>query len=383
MVSEERLIGLLKDLVRTKSVNPDLVPGGNGEAEIAQYLGGYMESMGLRVRYQEVAKGRLNAIGVLKGTGGGRSLLLNGHIDTVGIEGMTIDPLEPVLSGGRLYGRGSFDMKGGVAAMVEAVHAIVDSGHPLRGDVIVACVCDEEYASMGTEAVARDYVADAAIVTEPTANKVCVAHKGFAWIKVEVTGKAAHGSLPSEGVDAIMGAGKFLVEVDNYSREVLASKRHPLLGPPSIHASLIEGGSNLSTYPARCVVQLERRTIPGENKETVEKEMERLIEAVKSRDPSFHGDAEVFFYRPSFEVSPSETVVQAVSDALRETLGREPEYVGTHPWLDSAILQGAGIPTVILGPDGAGAHSAVEYVDFPSVVDTARILASAIRRICG
>lgn len=383
MISEKRLLELLRNLVRTKSVNPDLVQGGNGEAEIAAYIGGYMESMGLSVRYQEVAPGRLNAIGVLKGTGGGRSLMLNGHIDTVGIEGMTIDPLDPVLSGGRLYGRGSFDMKGGVAAMIEAVHAVVDSGTRPKGDVVVACVCDEEYASMGTEAVAREYVTDAAIVTEPTGNRVCVAHKGFAWVKVEVAGKAAHGSLPSEGVDAIMGAGKFLCEVDRYARETLSTKKHPLLGSPSVHASLIEGGTNLSTYPAECVVQMERRTIPGEDRETVEKEIEGIIEAVKAQDPLIQAKAEVFFLRPPFEVSTSEPVVRAVSEAVEETLGREPEQMGSHPWLDSAILAEAGIPTVIFGPAGEGAHSAVEYVDFPSVVDTARVLFAAIGKISG
>lgn len=383
MVSEKRLLELLKSLIRVQSVNPDLVLGGSGEERIAGYIGSYMESMGLSVRYQEVAPGRLNAIGVLKGTGGGRSLMLNGHIDTVGIEDMIIDPLDPVLEGNRLYGRGSYDMKGGVAAMIEAVHALVDSGRRLKGDLVVACVCDEEYASMGTQAVVREYVTDAAIVAEPTANRVCVAHKGFAWVKVEVTGKAAHGSLPSEGVDAITGAGKFLSRLDLYAGETLAAKKHPLLGSPSVHASLIEGGSNLSTYPARCVVQLERRTVPGEDRETVEKEMEMIIEAVKEEDPTFQASARVFFDRPPFEVPTQEPVVQAVGQAVREILGREVEYAGSHPWLDSAILAGAGISTVIIGPDGYGAHGAVEYVDFPSVVDTAKVLFSAISKIAG
>ncbi len=383
MVSEKRLLELLKDLIRIPSVNPDLVPGGNGEGQIARFLGGYMEAMGLSVRYQEVVPGRLNAIGVLKGTGGGRSLMLNGHIDTVGTEGMAIRPLDPVLEGDRLYGRGSFDMKGGVAAMVEAVNALVDSGVRLKGDVVLACVCDEEYASKGTEAVAKEYRTGAAIVTEPTANKVCVAHKGFAWIEVEVLGKAAHGSLPWEGVDAIMGAGKFLSELDHYARETLTEKRHPLLGSPSIHASLIEGGSNLSTYPARCVVRLERRTIPGEDRETVQREMDFVLRCVKEKDPRFEARAEVFFARPPFEVSTEEPLVEAVSQAAREVLGAEAEYVGSHPWLDSAILAGAGIPTVIIGPDGYGAHGAVEYVSFSSVVQTAKILFSAIRKIAG
>lgn len=382
MISSERLLSLLQGLISTKSVNPSLVAGGNGEAEIAKYIGDYMQSFGLEVNYQELGKGRMNVVGILKGAGGGRTLMLNGHIDTVDPAGMDIDPFDPVLKDGKVYGRGSFDMKGGVAAMIEAVHAVMLSGTRLRGDVMLTCVCDEEYASIGTEAVAKDYSSDAAIVCEPTGLDVCVAHKGFAWIKVKVLGKAAHGSLPSEGVDAIMGAGKLLSEIDRYSRDVLSKREHPLLGSPSIHGSLIEGGSNLSTYPALCTVQLERRTIPGETRESVEAEMAGIIASLRSRDPQFRAEHEAFFVRPPFEVEEDEPIVRAVYDAAKQELGREPEFSGSAAWLDSAILQSAGIPTVIFGPDGAGAHSAVEYVDYPSVVSTARVLAGAIVDFC-
>lgn len=382
-ISEERTLQLLSDLIRTDSVNPSLVPGGNGEAEIAHRLGDYMQSMGLEVRYQEFLPGRFNLIGILRGAGGGKSLMLNGHIDTVSTAGMDIDPLNPRLEGGKVYGRGSFDMKGGVAAMVEAVVAIARSGRTLRGDVIVTGVGDEEYASAGTEAIVREYKTDAAVNCEPTGLDLVLAHKGFAWMRTTVEGKAAHGSLPWEGVDAITKAARFLVELEKMASEEFPKKTHPLVGSGSVHASLISGGSELSTYPAKCVVELERRTIPGEDRETVVREMEELLGRVSAADPKFTAKNEVFFYRSSFEVSPEEPVVQALRNAYVEVLGKEPAYSGTNPWLDSAILKDAGIPTAVFGPTGAGAHSAVEWVDFRSVVDTARVLCQAIVNFCG
>lgn len=383
-VSKDRLLGLLSDLIRIKSVNPSLVPGGNGEADVARYLGDYMRHMGLSVRYQALGPGRANVIGVLKGTGGGKSLMLNGHIDTVSTDGMDIDPLLPRLADGKVYGRGSCDMKGGVAAMVEAVDAVRRSGAALRGDVIVTCVGDEEYASVGTEAVVKEKElrADAAINCEPTGLDLVVAHKGFAWVRATVDGKAAHGSLPSEGVDAIVKAGHLLVEVEDMASQALSKKVHPLVGAASIHASLISGGTELSTYPVKCVVELERRTIPGEDRDTVVREMDDLVRRLASRDPAFRAKCEVFFYRPPFEVSPEEGIVRTLRQASIEATGREPKFCGTPAWLDSAILKDAGIPTAVFGPTGAGAHSAVEWVDFDSVVDASKVLARAIARFC-
>jgi acetylornithine deacetylase len=381
-VSEERTLRLLRDLIRIKSVNPSLVPSGNGEAEIAHFLGDYMRKMGLEVRYQELGPARANVIGILKGVGGGKILLLNGHIDTVGTEGMDIDPLDPKLEDGKVYGRGSVDMKGGVAAMVEAVDALVRSGTRLRGDVIVTCVGDEEYVSTGTEAVVREYRADAAVNCEPSGLNVVIAHKGFAWIRIAVEGKAAHGSLPSEGVDAIVKAGHFLVELEKMGCGPLAKKVHPLVGQASVHASFINGGKELSTYPDRCVIELERRTIPGENRDTVEEEMEALLKRLSSHDPAFKAKSDVFFYRPPFEVAPEEPIVQVLRRSCVEVLGREPEFSGSTAWLDSAILKDAGIPTAIFGASGWGAHSAVEWVDFRSVVDAAQVLCRAISAFC-
>lgn len=229
-IDEKELLRIVQDLIRIESVNPELSGTGSGEHLIAEHIGRYLTQMGLEVHYQEVKPKRVNVIGVLKGRDEGKSLMLNGHADTVGITRMDIEPLNPVFKDGKVYGRGSFDMKGGLGAMIIAVKSIVDAGVKLKGDVILAFVADEEYLSVGTEVLVREYPADAAILCEPTNLKVCIAHKGFAWIKVEVFGKAAHGSRPDRGIDAIVKAGKFLARIEELGKDVLIQKGTPCWG---------------------------------------------------------------------------------------------------------------------------------------------------------
>jgi len=374
-----RLIG---DLVRIDSVNPSLVPGAAGETEVTGFISGWMEALGLETRLYDVEPGRPNVVGVLKGSGGGRSLILNGHVDTVGVDYYEGDPFDPVIKGGRLYGRGSVDMKGGLAACMAAVKALVDSGAQPRGDVILAAVCDEEYASIGTEALVKECAADAAIVGEPTGGHVLVAHKGFAWVDVVTHGVAAHGSAFKEGVDAITKMGYVLTGLEGLQRS-LQGKMHPLVGPGSVHASIIEGGSELSTYPASCRLQLERRLIPGESRGTVEKEMRDMLLSLGEADPKFRAEHRVAFYRGPMEVSPKEPVCRALAEASARVLGREPLFIGGSGWLDTQIMMERGIPAVSYGPMGVGAHAKEEWVDLKSVLDAARVLEHAVKGFCG
>ncbi|HLQ30469.1 MAG TPA: M20/M25/M40 family metallo-hydrolase, partial [Ktedonobacteraceae bacterium] len=264
---------LLRQLVAINSINPDLVPDGPGEAEIARFVASWLESAGLEIELDEPEPGRPNVIGIVRGSGGGRSLILNAHMDTVGVAGM-VRPHEPLITGNRLYGRGAFDMKGGLASiMVAAARA---KALNLRGDVILTAVSDEEYASIGTASVVNRWRAGAAIVTEPTGLDVCVAHKGFVWLAIETIGTAAHGSLPELGVDAIVKMGKILVELEELDRFLRAHLSHPLLKSGSVHASLIEGGLELSMYPDHCKLGVERRTVPGETQESVEAEIQAI-----------------------------------------------------------------------------------------------------------
>lgn len=382
VVDRDALLDNLQKLIRIESVNPSLVANGQGEAEIAKYIGEYLSEIGLEVRYQETAPGRLNVIGILKGNGSGKSLMLNGHTDTVSINGMSINPFDPHYTDGRVYGRGSLDMKAGVAAAIAAAKAVAESGLQLKGDVILTFVADEEYASIGTEAVVREYTADAAIVCEPSALGLGIAHKGFAWITIDILGKAAHGSRPDQGIDAIVKAGKVLVAIEALGNK-LSGKKHELLGSPSVHASLINGGTELSTYPDLCQIQIERRTIPGEDKNTVIAEMQEILDGIAEQDPQFKADFKVFFYRPHFEVAETEPIAKSVARAFKQVVSTEPQLTGFSGWLDSSILAEAGIPTVIFGPAGEGLHANKEYVEFESVVITAEVLAETIVEYCG
>ncbi len=370
---------LLRQLVAINSINPDLVADGPGEGEIARYVAAWLARAGLEVKLDEPRPGRPNVIGIVRGSGSGRSLLLNAHMDTVGVALME-RPHEPVIDGNRLYGRGAYDMKGGLASiMVAAARA---KKLNLRGDVILTAVADEEFASIGTSSIVRQYRADAAIVTEPTDLDVCVAHKGFAWLEVETFGVAAHGSRPDLGVDAIVKMGKVLNGLEELDRTLRASPSHPLLKSGSVHASLIDGGKELSTYPDHCKLRIERRTIPGETRESVEAEMQRIFERITSADPSFHATSRTTLVREPFAVHQGECIVQLVRNHADTILGREPEIISSTAWMDSALLAAAGIPTVVFGPGGAGAHAVVEWADLDQVERCAEILLKVIEEFC-
>jgi acetylornithine deacetylase len=375
---------MLHTLVGIPSVNPTLVPGGAGERDVARWLSAACAQLGLVVTEEEVAPGRPNVIAVLPGADPrrGRRLLLNGHTDTVGTGGMEA-PFTPVLRGDRLYGRGSDDMKGGLAAILGGVAAVLDAGVRPLGDVLLTFVVDEEDASIGTAAVAQTYAADAAIVTESTGLRICLAHKGFAWVTITTHGRAAHGSDHAAGIDAIMHMGRVLSGLERLERDVLPRRAHPLLGRPSLHASAITGGEGLSTYPPTCRLLMERRMLPDETSDDVRAEMEALLASLRDEDPRFRASVDVTLSRPGLEVSRDVPIARALRDALVRCAGIEPQYVGQGAWYDAALLAQAGIPTVIFGPSGGGAHAAVEYVDVPSVITCAQVLAHTIVDFCG
>ena len=355
---------LAASLVAIESVNPDVVPGGSGEGATAGFVAEWCERAGLDTTLSEPAPGRTNVVAVARGRGGGRTLLLNAHMDTVGVAGMTA-PFEPRLEGGRLYGRGAYDMKGSLAACMLAAAEVARRG--LRGDVILTAVSDEEFASVGTEAVAASISADAAIVTEPTELQVAVAHRGFVHVALETVGRAAHGSRPHLGIDAIAKMGRVLVGIEELDRRLRANPTHAYVGSGSVHASLIEGGQEFSSYPARCVVQAERRTIPGETAELAANELREILERAGEGDPDFAGTVQVIASREPFEVDDASEIVRLVRTAAAKALGSEPKLVGVSYWADSALLADAGIPTVLFGPIGEGAHAEVEWVGVESL----------------
>ena len=380
MGMSEDLEQVLCELVAIESVNPDLVATGSGESNIAAFVASWLAAQGLSVQVLEPVAGRKSVVGVLAGTGGGTSLMLNAHMDTVGAGGMT-DPFVPVVRGGRIYGRGAYDMKGSLAAIMIVAREAKKLG--LRGDLIIAAVADEEVGSLGTEAVLQRVEADAAIVTEPTELRLCLAHKGFAWLEVETRGVAAHGSRPDLGIDAVAHMGRILTGVLELDGRLRAGRGHLLLGTGTVHASLIEGGQELSTYPARCVVKVERRTIPGEDGASALREIEDVIDSARAEDPALDASATLLMERPWSQLGADSFVTEAVESAATEVLGRAPEVIGVAYWMDMALSNAVGIPTVAFGPSGEGAHADVEWVDLASLETCLQVYLRSVEMLCG
>ncbi|MCA1560044.1 MAG: M20/M25/M40 family metallo-hydrolase [Acidobacteria bacterium] len=375
-MTNDPCISLLRDLIAIDSVNPSLVQGAAGEGPIATAIAAHLQRIGLDVAMQEAAPGRPNVIGVLEGREAGRSLLLCGHVDTVGVDGMAA-PFDPVERNDRLYGRGAQDMKGGVAAMIDAARVAAAGGFR-KGRLIVAAVVDEEYASIGADALVTRWHADAAIVTEPTDLDIGVGHKGFAWIDIETRGRAAHGSRPKDGRDAIMRMGRVLQRLEALDRALQSRPPHPMMGSASLHASIIAGGRELSSYPDRCLLQMERRTVTGESDATAAAEVEQILADLRADDPEFDADARVTFARPSYEVPVGHELPAAMARAAASA-GCASRIVGMSFWTDAAVLGGAGIPSALFGPGGAGLHSTEEYVNVPDVLRCRDALAALAR----
>lgn len=381
-IDRNYLLETLQSLVRIDSTNPSLSTTGAGESEIAAFVADGLLQLGMDVQIHETEPGRPSVVGVYQGKAGGRSLMLNAHTDTVGVDGMA-DPFSARIDNGRLFGRGSQDMKGSLAACMSAVKALVDEKFDLRGQLLVAAVADEEFASIGTTDIASRYPVDGAIVTEPTNLDLCLAHKGFIWLEVVVWGKAAHGSRFEDGIDANMLAGRLLGELDKLEQDLRNRAAHPLVGPPSMHVATVHGGTEWSTYAERCVVQIERRTIPGEEERGVVAEITSILDQLSASDPEFRAELSVELVRDPFEVAPNVPLVETVQSVTSQLRGQPAAYVGHSAWMDAAILSSAGVETVVLGPTGQGLHANEEWVEIDSVVLLARILAETAVSYCG
>lgn len=370
---------LLRELVAIDSVNPSLVRGAAGEAEVVACLRRVFEQAGVAVTVTEAAPGRPNLVAAVEGRAPGRTLVFCGHTDTVGVEGMAA-PFDPVERAGCLYGRGAQDMKGGVAAMCAAALTLAGTGLE-RGRVVVAAVADEEYASAGAEALVKDLRADGAVVTEPTDLEIATAHKGFAWITVRTKGVAAHGSRPAEGRDAIMDLGRVLARLEALGRVLAGRPAEPRLGPPSLHLSTVRGGGEWSVYPDWAEVDLERRTVPGEDGRLALLEVEEILAGLRSEDPAFDGVAELVFSRAAYQIDARAEVPQMLEASLR-AIGRPARFGAMSYWTDAGVLGHAGIPTVLFGPGGGGLHGLDEHVRLDEVVACRDALVDLARRFC-
>lgn len=375
-------LALTRALIATDSRNPSLAPDAPGEGPIAEFLADVLRRWGFQVDLLEALPGRPNVIARIGGGHAGYSLLLNGHLDTVGVEGMTHPPHDPVERDGKLYGRGSCDMKAGIAAMCAA--AVRAAKSDLGGEVVVTAVVDEEFTSAGTRVLLEAGItAHAAIVTEPTRLHIAPAHRGFAWCDVVVHGRAAHGSRYELGVDAISHAGLLLAELHAFDADVLRARTHPLLGSASMHAGTIRGGTGISTYPERAEFSLERRTLPGERGADFVDEVRDAAARVKARVPNFRADLTLGLVQDPNDVPVDHRIVSALSAAARAAAVAAP-VSGLSCWTDAALLTAKGIPAVCFGPgDIALAHAAEEYVPIAEIERATDVLTRTIIDWCG
>lgn len=354
-VSGEELIGLTSDMIRIPSYAG--VP--QQETEVARYIKAFFDGEGIDCHLEEVEDGRCNVIARLHGTGGGKSLLLNGHMDTVEPNDME-HALEPWMVGNLLYGRGASDMKGPVAAMMGAMAAIKRAGISLKGDLIFTGVLDEEHNSIGTiDLLEKGIRADGAIVGEPTALQVCIAHRGLEWYEFHFIGKTVHGGRQSEGINAISKAVAFINALDRELIPMVTARKHPILEGATVNYGVIHGGTQLSTVAGDCRLYVDRRFLPEERYEDVEREFQTLIKRLSDEDPDFHCTMRVTeesamkegYVHQAMEISAEHPLVEILCRACEESLGRPVSKTLFPAWTDGALLSGYGnIPTVVMGP---------------------------------
>lgn len=373
-IDRARITALLEGMVRIESVNPDLAPGGHGEGEVAAWVGVQLNALGFDVAFDDAAPGRPNLVAHRPGTGKAAPLLFCGHLDTVGVAEYDGNPLDPRIQDGKLYGRGSYDMKGGLAAVLGAVAALPST----PGDIWIGFVADEEYASIGADLLVQNVPPMATVLVEPTDEEACIAHKAFAWVTVTTEGRAAHGSLPAQGIDAIAHMGRLLGEMERWADDVFAAQADPLVGPPSAHASLIEGGLGWSTYPDHCALRVEHRLLPEQTAHDALRLWEDAIARQSAADPRFMARANLDLFRPGYRIAEDAPVTVAFQQAVSAVRGAPARIRGIPAWMDSAVLSAAGFPTIIYGPSGAGAHAATEYVELESVFHCADVYAALI-----
>ncbi|HEV2224436.1 MAG TPA: ArgE/DapE family deacylase [Candidatus Acidoferrales bacterium] len=394
-IDKQKTLKLLEELVAIDSVNPTLVPatalpssgqagrpGASGEQRAAEHVRDFLRASGIAAELEEAAAGRPNVVATIGPASVKPALMIVAHIDTVGAGDMR-EPFTPRVRDGKMYGRGALDIKSGVAAMCAAAVEIVREGARLARPVIIAGVVDEECNSIGTEALLRrGHTAEAAIVLEPTDLKLVIAHKGYAWFEIVTHGRAAHGSLPVEGRDAIRMMGRVLVALDELETRLASRAPHPRLGNASLHASLIEGGQELSSYPAECRLQLERRMLPGETEQSAEAELREMLTGLEKQNAEFRATLRgELGARPAYEIREDAPLVQRAKKIIAHVCGAC-ELAGMSAWTDTALLAAAGIPGVVFGPTGHGLHGAEEYVELDSVTQCAAALHEMILEFC-
>ncbi|KAL4780345.1 tryptophan synthase beta subunit-like PLP-dependent enzyme [Aspergillus varians] len=384
-VSPDDAVELTSMLTKVNSSNPTLsVADGVGETQICDYLQAWFAHRGIESHRVEPVPGRPSVVGVLRGAGGGKSLMFNGHIDTVSLASYEKDALSGTIDTRNdqqvVLGRGSLDMKGGLATALAAISTAKASSYHLRGDVIVAAVSDEEDASQGTrDILAAGWRADAAVIPEPTMEAIAHAHKGFVWVEVDILGVAAHGSNHIDGVDAILQAGWFLRSVEEYGQRLPVDD---VLGPATLHCGLIQGGEEASSYPAKCTITVEFRTVPGQTEKSIVHDIRALLADIQNENSKFRfAEPRATLTRPAHKINSSHPLISTVAECATAA-GSRPSVQSVPFWCDAALLSEAGIPSVVFGPSGQGLHGKDEWVEVKSLKRLQGAFTTLIRQFC-
>ncbi len=389
-VSDQELTEWTSDMVRIPSYAG--IPG--REAAVAAYIRDVFRREGVESWIDPLEDGRANVYGLLGGTAGGKSLMLNGHTDTVPPYDMP-DACLPMLAGGRLHGRGSSDMKGPLASMMGALIAIKRSGRRLRGDLMFAGVADEEDGSLGCiDLMEKGYTADGAVVCEPLGSRnIGVAQKGLEWYQIDFEGRAVHGGSQDAGVNAIWQAVRFIDEVENRLRPALDARTHPFLGRSTVNVAVIRGGTQPSTVPGECTVQLDRRFLPDkESYEQTGAELAAILERLSAADPTFRAKLSVMpassmrgaIVHQGFETDAAHPLVRACAESIESVTGEAAKMIGCPCWTDGGLLSHyAHIPTVVWGPGLIElCHSREEYIEVSELSRCACAYADLAKRFC-
>ncbi len=387
-ISTDELVELLRKMISIPS-HWD-VP--NREVDIVYFLSDFLKKEGIEYELQKVDKIRSNIIARLNGTGEGKSLALNGHLDTVPPYNMTIDPFAANILKSKIFGRGAVDMKGPIACMIMTLIAFKRAGIKLKGDLIFTGVLAEETNSDGCEALIHSgFKADGAIVGEPSNNEYAIAHRGLEWLEIEIIGKRAHGGIPEEGINAIVNAAKFILRVQEKLVPKLKNRYHPHMGPSVMNFGRIDGGTQPSTVADKCIIQLDRRYIPSESLDDVINEYKNILEELYNEDKDFKYELKrmpssimkIYDHVP-METSPDDPLVHAVVNSLQKINKIPPKMTTRRGWTDAAILNYYGkIPTVVYGPgDISRSHTAEEYITIEELINGFRTYCLVAMEFC-
>jgi acetylornithine deacetylase/succinyl-diaminopimelate desuccinylase family protein len=366
-MARDGVLATLADLVSINSINP-AYENGTPEEGVASYVERFFAEREIETFRQSVLPGRSNVIARLPGRNPQRRVVMEAHMDTASITGMSIPPFEPVIREGRLYGRGACDTKAGLAAMMHAVAWMREESITPPCEVWLAAVVDEEYLFRGVLALCEGLQADAAIVAEPTELRAIIASKGVLRWNVRTAGKAAHSSKPHLGVNAISHMALVVAALDREAQR-LRRNAHPLLGPATLNVGVIRGGVQVNFVPDRCEIEIDRRLLPGETPETVLAHHETILADLRAQHPQLRVESDPpMLADPALETDAEAQVAQRARDVLIG-MGLNGELSGVPYGSDASKLSRHGVPSIIFGPGSIDrAHAAVEYVDCDQVV---------------